>query len=207
MLAVLSVHFDLWIGNHSKGICFGHQIISRALGCECVPNGGRWEVGITPVDLTDVGRQLFGTPLLVCQSPLLEIRYTHDKSFPVQQNIQQMHRDHIPEVPKSCHLLGSTSVTYNQGFIRLHPSSQPSSLGPSSIDLKDIQIFTVQGHPEFTKRIGSTIVDARAATGVVDKETAEGARSRADWPNHGVDKIGKVIWGIMAAKAQASASE
>jgi GMP synthase-like glutamine amidotransferase len=42
------------------GICFGHQIVSRALGSECVPNDGKWEVGTTPVELTDTGKQLFG---------------------------------------------------------------------------------------------------------------------------------------------------
>jgi len=162
------------------GICFGHQIISRALGCDCVPNDGRWEVGITQIDLTDIGQQLFGTSIL---------------------NIQQMHRDHVPEVPESCHLLASTSVTHNQGFIKFYPSTTPPSDLSSPINLKTIQIFTVQGHPEFTKRIVHQLVEARSATGVIDKETADRARSRTDWPNDGVDRIGKVIWGIMTAKA------
>ena len=106
-----------------------------------------------------------------------------------------MHRDHVPEVPKSCLLLGSTSVTPNQGFIRLAPSA-PSS-PDSKIDFKDIQIFTVQGHPEFTKPIVSTVVEARSATGVIDKDTAEDYKRREDWPNDGVDVIGKVIWRIV----------
>ncbi|KAJ3492957.1 hypothetical protein NLJ89_g11128 [Agrocybe chaxingu] len=42
------------------GICFGHQIIARALGGECVPNGGHWECGPTPIQLTELGKQLFG---------------------------------------------------------------------------------------------------------------------------------------------------
>ena len=50
---------------HVIGICFGHQIISRALGKDCVPNGGRWECGITPVDLTEAGKELFGVDELV----------------------------------------------------------------------------------------------------------------------------------------------
>lgn len=49
----------------TQGICFGHQIIARALGKDCVPNGGRWEVGPTKLDLTDVGKQVFGTDTLV----------------------------------------------------------------------------------------------------------------------------------------------
>ena len=45
---------------HAAGICFGHQIVARALGKDCVPNNGVWEVGPTPIDLTETGKQLFG---------------------------------------------------------------------------------------------------------------------------------------------------
>ena len=47
------------------GICFGHQIIARALGGECVPNGGRWELGPTPLRLTDLGKRIFNSDELV----------------------------------------------------------------------------------------------------------------------------------------------
>ncbi|KAI0686455.1 class I glutamine amidotransferase-like protein [Cytidiella melzeri] len=153
------------------GICFGHQIISRALGEECVPNGGKWEIGPTTLQLTDVGKELFGVETL---------------------NIQEMHRDHIPNVPAFCHLLGSTSVCKNQGFIRYAPNAPASEHA-----LTDIQIFTVQGHPEFTERIVSVVVDARAETGVVDSEMAADARRRANWQNDGVGVIAKAIWKIL----------
>lgn len=41
------------------GICFGHQIIARALGGQCVPNNGRWEVGTTEIELTEIGKEVF----------------------------------------------------------------------------------------------------------------------------------------------------
>lgn len=50
------------------GICFGHQIVARAIGGECVPNDGKWEIGVTEVDLTDLGNQIFGTDTLVRRS-------------------------------------------------------------------------------------------------------------------------------------------
>ncbi|KAI0343866.1 class I glutamine amidotransferase-like protein [Trametopsis cervina] len=151
------------------GICFGHQIIARALGEECVPNGGKWEVGPTTLDLTDLGKKLFDAETL---------------------NIQQMHRDHVPKVPASCHLLASTAISGNQGFVRY-------ATGTSDASPKDIQIFTVQGHPEFTERIVATVVDARSATGVIDPTTAADARRRAQWRNDGVDVIAKAIWKIL----------
>ncbi len=47
------------------GICFGHQVVARALGGECVPNGGKWEAAITQVALTDLGQRIFGVPRFV----------------------------------------------------------------------------------------------------------------------------------------------
>lgn len=32
-----------------------------ALGGTCVPNGGVWEVGVVDVELTEVGKAVFGT--------------------------------------------------------------------------------------------------------------------------------------------------
>ncbi|GJE98213.1 class I glutamine amidotransferase-like protein [Phanerochaete sordida] len=155
------------------GICFGHQIVARALGKDCVPNNGIWEAGLVTIELTETGKQLFGG---------------RD-----ELNIQQMHRDHIPEIPKGCELLASTSVCKNQGFVRFTP-------GTTSRRPKDIQIFTVQGHPEFTEGIVSKVVDLRASTGVIDQPTAQRARERASWRNDGVSVIGKVIWQILGVE-------
>jgi GMP synthase-like glutamine amidotransferase len=64
------------------GICFGHQIIARALGGECVPNGGKWEVGTTPVEMTEVGRRIFGTDILVRLHLPLSFCISDDECFP-----------------------------------------------------------------------------------------------------------------------------
>ncbi|KIP04084.1 hypothetical protein PHLGIDRAFT_129743 [Phlebiopsis gigantea 11061_1 CR5-6] len=151
------------------GICFGHQIVARALGKDCVPNGGRWEVGITPMELTETGRKILGAD---------------------QLNLQQMHRDHVPEVPSGCDLLASTQMTPNHGFIRYEPSSPKASLA-------DIQIFCVQGHPEFTESIVEKIVELRSSTGVIDRPTAALSRERAKWRNDGVSVVGRAIWQIL----------
>lgn len=121
------------------------------------------------------------------------------------KNIEQYHKDYIPRLPKSCHLLGSTSICENQGYIRFTPGS-PSALSQTPPLLsdpqvwKDIQIFTVQGHPEFTKRIVDKLVDAREANGVLSKESAQRARERSEWRNDGVTVIGKVIWRILGVQ-------
>ncbi|KAF7369045.1 Glutamine amidotransferase type-1 domain-containing protein [Mycena venus] len=153
------------------GICFGHQIVARALGGRCVPND-KWEVGPTPLALTALGKEVFGVESLY---------------------IEEMHRDHVPEVPPTFHLLGSTEVSVNQGMVRFHSAA---TVPPSPVSLSDIHVFTVQGHPEFNEPIVSKLVDARTASGIIDPVTSVDAVRRAHWQNDGVGVVGKIILGI-----------
>lgn len=47
------------------GICFGHQIIARALGSRVGRNPNGWEVAVSDVNLTEPGKELFGREILV----------------------------------------------------------------------------------------------------------------------------------------------
>ncbi|KIJ58062.1 hypothetical protein HYDPIDRAFT_103337 [Hydnomerulius pinastri MD-312] len=170
------------------GICFGHQIIARALGGSCVPNNGLWEVAVINVQLSALGKAIFGTDDL---------------------DIQQMHRDHVPTAPPNSHLLGSTTITPNQGMVIFNPSSIPASQtlqSPSpNVDLQSIHILTLQGHPEFTPPIMEKLLDARIH--ILGEEITNDARKRAGGipgkqrPDGracgGVGTVGKAIWGVL----------
>ncbi|KAF8919530.1 class I glutamine amidotransferase-like protein, partial [Mucidula mucida] len=83
------------------GICFGHQIIARALSGDsaCTVNPAGWEVGPTPVHLTEVGERVFG----------IQGR---------DMVIQQMHRDYVVSLPEGYELLAENDVCTVQGFVK-----------------------------------------------------------------------------------------
>ncbi|EEH49393.1 uncharacterized protein PADG_05472 [Paracoccidioides brasiliensis Pb18] len=77
------------------GVCFGHQIIGRALGLKVGRNEEGWEVAVHDVDLTEKGKELFGLSKL---------------------RLQQMHRDIVHSCPSNVTLLGSSPVCQVQGM-------------------------------------------------------------------------------------------
>jgi hypothetical protein len=104
-----------------------------------------------------------------------------------------MHRDHVPMVPPTFHLLGSSMMTYNQGMVRY---TNPSS-APSGRPLSDVHVFALQGHPEFVEAMVVTRIGDHEARGKMDKKTADDGRTRARMRNDGSDVVGKVIWAIL----------
>ncbi|KAL3473047.1 class I glutamine amidotransferase-like protein [Aspergillus californicus] len=79
------------------GICFGHQIIGRALGVEVGRNSAGWEVAVCDVNLTEKGKEVFGVEEL---------------------HIQQMHRDIVFTYPEDVIPLGSSPRCAVQGMYR-----------------------------------------------------------------------------------------
>jgi hypothetical protein len=47
------------------GICFGHQIVGRAMGVTVGRSPGGWEASVVAIDLTKRGQEIFGRPALV----------------------------------------------------------------------------------------------------------------------------------------------
>jgi GMP synthase-like glutamine amidotransferase len=47
------------------GVCFGHQIVGRAMGVKVGRNDDGWEAAVNDIDLSERGKQLFGKEKLV----------------------------------------------------------------------------------------------------------------------------------------------
>ncbi|EAS35315.3 GMP synthase [Coccidioides immitis RS] len=77
------------------GVCFGHQILGRALGAKVGPNDAGWEVAVHDVDLTEQGKKLLGLEKL---------------------RLQQMHRDIVHHYPPDVIPLGSSPRCEVQGM-------------------------------------------------------------------------------------------
>ena len=49
------------------GVCFGHQIIGRAMGVKVGRSDNGWEISVLPVELTAKGKEIFQQDTLVSQ--------------------------------------------------------------------------------------------------------------------------------------------
>lgn len=78
------------------GVCFGHQIVGRALGSIVTRSHLGFEVSVSKVDLTETGKSLFD-----------------GKHF---LYIMQMHRDIVVAYPLGVKPLGSSPMCENQGM-------------------------------------------------------------------------------------------
>ena len=79
-------------------------------------------------------------------------------------------------------------------MVRLYPGAAPESLSPA-----DVQVFCVQGHPEFDQFIVDEIVKVRSASGAMSQEVVQDVARRREWRNDGVDVIGRTLWEILRA--------
>lgn len=81
------------------GVCFGHQILARALGGTAARNPAGWELGIHDVTLTAGFQQRFPQARSQRQVPILEV-----------------HRDHVARLPPGGVLLATSPATPVQAF-------------------------------------------------------------------------------------------
>ncbi|KAK5688454.1 hypothetical protein LTS10_000432 [Elasticomyces elasticus] len=62
------------------GVCFGHQIVGRAMDVKVDRSDRGWEVSVTPVQLTEKGKALFGVKELAIHQMHHDIVYTYPES-------------------------------------------------------------------------------------------------------------------------------
>lgn len=109
------------------------------------------------------------------------------------------HVDQVSETPRHAHRLGSSIITDNQGMVIFHPELAPSSEDLESdalcVPLTSIRILTLQGHPELDVPIMRALIEEEAH--ILGEELTEDALKRVEDPTDGVEKVGRVVWGML----------
>jgi GMP synthase (glutamine-hydrolysing) len=101
------------------GVCYGHQLLGRALGGRVAPHSQGLELGNTDVELTDEGRR----------SALFQ-------GFPSRFSVLSSHADEVVQLPEGGELLVRGDFSLNQGFhcenrlfgVQFHPETDPEVL-------------------------------------------------------------------------------
>ncbi|KAF1925371.1 class I glutamine amidotransferase-like protein [Didymella exigua CBS 183.55] len=143
------------------GICFGHQILCRALGSTVEPEAnGEWELSHTELELSEVGRKLFRT-----QNAKIRLH--------------QMHLDHVVNAPSP----ETTDLLEKGTKVHVWGGSDHTQVQGVYIQKR---LFTSQGHMEFNERYVKRQLEMRVDAGSVEKNDADEAAERADWMHDGL---------------------
>ncbi|EGG24474.1 glutamine amidotransferase [Cavenderia fasciculata] len=121
------------------GICFGHQALAHALGGQVTKSKLGWELGQVTVQLNNDGKKFINEMISLDKQTFLVDGADLSTLTDVDSiQVLQIHQDIVQVVPNDFIVIGSTSLTQAQGFVKKSPSN------PSKY-----HILTFQGHPEF----------------------------------------------------------
>ncbi|CAN6237324.1 unnamed protein product [Urochloa humidicola] len=148
------------MGKRVLGVCFGHQVLCRALGGRVGRARGGWDVGVRTVT--------FAPGLLQGQGRGLG--FLGGGEFPRSAAIVEVHRDEVWELPPGATVVASSEKTRVEAF----------AVGEIALG--------VQGHPEYTADILLNLVDRLTAQGDIEGRAGEEARRAAAAEAGGPDR-------------------
>lgn len=139
----------------SVGLCFGHQLIAKALGAPVGCHGSALETSETSIALSDTGKDLFKKDTIIC-CYFRRLSVDTDMS----QTLNMMHADNVLSVPQGTVNIGSTEYCSIQGLY-----------APN-------KILTVQAHPEFDRMTMQNVIKVMADHGELDEQARTDAVAR-----------------------------
>ncbi|KAL1816162.1 hypothetical protein DCAR_0520535 [Daucus carota subsp. sativus] len=132
------------------GICFGHQVLCRALGGKVGKSNSGWDIGLRNVK--------FNVKNIVNTSSCSFLNDFDANDFPQLLYIIECHQDEVWEVP-----LGAKVIAYSE------------KTGVEMFCYGD-HILGIQGHPEYPLDIIHNLIDRLLCNGSIQEDLAENAR-------------------------------
>ncbi|TID22172.1 anthranilate synthase component II [Venturia nashicola] len=145
-----------------SGVCFGHQVLCRALGSTVEPSPGeKWELSHTEIELSPIGEALFRTKGSI--------------------DLHQMHVDHVVQAPSS---KSSGGLIKDDSSVHIWGSSKDIPIQGVYIQER---LFTSQGHLGYDEKMVEKHIQHRVEKGLIkDKEQAEDAKQKAHLDHDGI---------------------
>ncbi|XP_060973852.1 gamma-glutamyl peptidase 5-like isoform X2 [Cannabis sativa] len=139
------------------GICFGHQVISRALGGKVGKSHSGWDLGIRKVNIVKDLPPLM-TKLLLDED---EDGNNNQMIMPIISSfsIIECHQDEVLEVPIGANVIGYSEKTGVEMF------------------MLESHILGIQGHPEYTIDILNNLIDRLLIDQFIQEDLAENAKN------------------------------
>lgn len=134
------------------GICFGHQILGRALGGRIGRANSGWDIGITTIYLS--------SPVHTSSSSSKVFPSTFD--VPTAMSVIECHQDEMLELPPKAEVIAWSKKTGIEMF--KHGDN----------------IMGIQGHPEYTKDILLHLVDRLLQRKLISEDYANDVKARMD---------------------------
>lgn len=172
------IHFLFQLGNFPiVGVCFGHQILAKNLGCKVGRNEAGWELGTTTIEINQEVRRVEQSPFVDVVAPDVESHL----------NLVEFHRDAVHGLPPPLTVekwgtkflnVGSTAKCPIQGLV--------TQSGP-------LKLLTFQGHPEFSTPQAHRFLDLDLEKKLYEVKQYEKASYNTRILNNQGPEVGKVI--------------
>lgn len=168
------------------GICFGHQILAKNLGCKIGRNELGWEIGTHTIELNQEIFKLDQNPFI--DNLLLATTSTDEDKDQKKQiildhlNLVEFHQDIIYGLP-----------TKNYEMVSIGSTGKCGIQGMISKESCPIKLLTFQGHPEFTSEIALDMLKSKLENGLITETEYEKYKYQTTSLNNQGDLIGKVI--------------
>ncbi|GEQ67160.1 hypothetical protein JCM33374_g823 [Metschnikowia sp. JCM 33374] len=145
------------------GLCFGHQILAKNLGCKVNRNSAEngWEAGTMTISLN---KSILDIPM----SPFRSALVTEDGKFLEHVNLVEFHRDVVYGMPPtSTHSLLSSTSFQNLG------NTPKCSIQGLVTESGPVKLLTFQGHPEFSTPESLSMLELMAKDQKIDRAVFE----------------------------------